>query len=592
MNKKIFFSAIIALAMTACSESEDWVTDDTTVVDDTSSDNGSSSSSSNTITGSLASSELLTFGIAIDSVSTVTETEVIESGDENGVANNSFDSTITIRYNGTAASVAGSVEGVEVSVTGADVTVTSTVAGVNYVLSGTTTEGQFKIYSDKKFCLTLNGVNINNSDGPAINSQSGKRAFIVVNDGTINNLSDGTSYASSDEDQKGTIFAEGKLIFSGSGKLRINANAKAGISADDWVLVHRDADIYVKSTKGNGIKANDDITINGGRINIEVSGTAAKGISSDGTVNIAGGRTIILTTGGGEYDSEESDVSASAGVKADSTMTVTGGELFCKSTGQGGKGISTDQQLLISGGTVKVITTGKTYTYSSDLDSKAKGIKSDGDLTISGGTVMVRATGGEGSEGIESKGVMTIEGGVVESYSYDDALNSSSHMYIKGGSIFACGTNNDGIDANGNVYIQGGTTVAYGASSPEQGIDANTEERYSLIITGGTVVGVGGGTTSPSSQSTQPSIIYGGQVSSGTALTLRGSETSILSFTMERSYNGSAVFLISTPELKAGSSYTLYGGNNLLASYSSLSSPYSSSGNAGGMGGGGWGGRP
>lgn len=182
-------------------------------------------------------------------------------------------------------------------------------------------------------------------------------------------------------------------------------------------------------------------------------------------------------------------------------------------------------------------------------------------------------------------------------------------MYIKGGWIYTFATNNDGLDANGNLYIQGGTTVAYGTSSPECGIDANEEGGYHVYITGGTLVGIGGGTSYPySSGTTQPSIVYGGTVSSGTTLALNSSSANILTFTMGRSYSGTTCFLLTSPSLTKGSSYTLYSGatatgtdwhglitsatvsstGSSVASVSSLSSPYSSVGSStGGMGGGG-----
>ena len=601
MKQRINLLLITATTMLiACSSGNDFFEDN-----EETTTNSTSSSSTGSTSNSLG--DLATFDIAIDSTTTVTETETISTDDENYLESSTFAQTINIAYDGTTAIVSGSANGVTVTTNGADVTIKSTVSGINYVLSGKTTDGSFKIYSDKKFELTLNGVDITNNDGPAINSQSGKRAYVVLAEGTTNKLTDGTSYASSTEDQKGTIFAEGKLIFSGSGKLRVYANTKAGISADDFVLIHKNTNIYVKSTAGNGIKANDAVTINGGIVNIEVSDDAAKGISSDGIIDINGGRTTAITTGGGEYDSDEKDVSGASGVKADSTFTMNGGELLCKSSGKGGKGISGDQKLVFNDGTVKVLTTGTTYTYGS-YDTKAKGIKADGNLDINGGEIMVRATGDDGSEGIESKAELTINGGSTEVYSYDDAINSASHMYIKNGYIFAYALGNDGLDANGNMYIQGGTTVAYGTSSPECGIDANEEGGYSVIITGGTLIGIGGGTSYPSSKSTQPSIVYGGSLSSGNAIALNNGNTNIMSFAMGRSYNGTVCFLFTSPSLKTGSSYTVYTGSEATgtawhglvtnatlsstgtsaASVSSLSSPYSSCGNSvGGMGGGG-----
>jgi hypothetical protein len=605
-NLNLFLVAAFTLVAAACSSgSSDW--DD--MMDNQSGGSTASGGSSSSSSTPTTAGDLTTFDIAVDSTA-LTETETVPSDNEDYIENNTFSSVINIKYSGTSATVSGSADGVTVTTNGANVSVASTAKNVAYVLSGSTSNGSFKVQSsDKKFEIKLNGVSITNPTGAAINSQSGKRAYIVVADGTSNYLTDGTSYTIPDkEDMKGTIFSEGELLFSGSGKLRISANAKAGISSDDYVMFRPGNNIYVKASAGNAIKGNDAIIIKGGVINVETSAAASKGISSDGYVEMDGGRVTAITTGTGEYDSDEKDVSGCSGVKSDSTFTMNGGELLCKSTGKGGKGISSDQQMIFNGGTVKVITTGTTYTYG-NLDTKAKGIKSDGALAINGGSIMVRATGDSGSEGIESKSTLTINGGSTEVYAYDDAINSASHMYIKNGYIYTFAINNDGLDANGNLYIQGGTTVAYGTSNPECGLDANEEGGYHLIITGGTVIGIGGGTSYPNSSSTQPSIVYGGSVSSGTTIAVNDSKSNnILSLKMGRSYNGTACFLISSPSLTKGSKYTIYTGatatgtdwhgmitgatisseGTSAATISSLSSPYSSAGSSsGGMGGGG-----
>ncbi|MBQ7422085.1 MAG: carbohydrate-binding domain-containing protein [Prevotella sp.] len=599
---RMIMATVAVITVASCSSGNDDLSD---FLNDSGNNGGFPPGSTTSDSGATSLGELTSFDIVVDQTA-LNETESVPSDDEDYLENNTFGTTIQIAYNGSTASVEGSADGVTVTTDGANVTVNSTVKGINYVLSGSTGDGMFKIYSEKKFQLTLNGVSINNNDGPAINSQSGKRAYVVLADGTTNALSDGSSYAAVDgEDQKATLFSEGELLFSGSGALNISANTKAGIASDDYILFRPGNNIYVKSTAGNGIKANDAILIKGGVINVETSATAAKALSSDGFVTISGGRTTLLTTGGGKYDSDEKDTKGSSGLKADSTFTMNGGTLLCKSTGKGGKGISSDGQIIINDGTVKVITTGEAYTYGSQ-DTKAKGIKADGNLSINGGSVMVRATGGEGSEGIESKNVMTITGGTTEVYSYDDGLNSASHMYIQGGYIFSYATNNDGIDSNGNMYIQGGTTVAYGTSAPECGIDANEEDGYRVIVSGGTLVALGGGTSYPSAESTQPSIVYGGTATSGTTFTLNSSSAAILSLTLLRSYNGSATFFFTSPSLKSGSSFAVYSGatasgtdwyglklsptvdasGSSVATISQLASPYSQAGSSSnGMGG-------
>lgn len=492
--------------------------------------------------------EVISFDIAVDSTS-LAETESIDPDDEDYIENNEFTQAITITYHDNAASVDGTVTGVSVETDGCHVTVISAAKGVNYVLSGSTSNGSFKIYGDKKFQLTLDGVSITNPTGAAVNSQCKKRCYVLLADGTHSQLADGADYATTDdEDMKGTLFAEGKLLFSGNGHLKVAANYKFGICSDDYILFRPGVNIYVNATAGSAIKANDAVLMRGGVVNVECSAPAAKGMKCDGFVQVDGGRFTALTTGAGEWDSDEMDVNASAGIKADSLITINGGTVLAKSTGRGGKGISSDQQVEINGGTVKVITTNMQYTYNNRYTAKSKGIKADGDLTINGGDIMVRTTGGEGSEGIESKGRMTINDGTVEVYAYDDAINSAGNLAITGGKIFAYATNNDGIDTNGTLTVAGGTVIACGTTQPEDGFDC---DQNAFVITGGTVVGLGGGTTIPSSNgTTQPVVVLGGSnIGAGTLLTVSGNGA--LAFTVPRAYN-SYTLVVSSPVLTKG----------------------------------------
>lgn len=71
------------------------------------------------------------------------------TSDDDFIENSQFASVVTIIYNGTTAAVSNGVSGVEVSSNGAHVVVNSTVSGVEYVLSRTTTNGSFKVYSER-----------------------------------------------------------------------------------------------------------------------------------------------------------------------------------------------------------------------------------------------------------------------------------------------------------------------------------------------------------------------------------------------------------------------------------------------------------
>lgn len=307
-------------------------------------------------------------------------TETYDSDDNDYQENNTFTRTVTFTFSDSSVSCSGDTDQVTIETDGAHVTVTSTKKNLNYILTGSSSDGSLKIYSENKFKITLDGVLLTNPSGAAINNQCGKSLYIVLADGSDNTLSDGTSYNTVDgEDMKGTIFSEGQILFSGSGTLNVNANCKAGIVSDDYLLFRPGNVINVTSTAGNGIKANDGITIRGGVLNIAVSADGAYGISSESLLSVSGGRTTIITSGASEI--AENDTVSSVGIKADTTITVTAGIVRIKATGEGGKGINCSSDICFSGNELSVVTTGE-KSYASP-----KGIKAKGQLTISGGNI-------------------------------------------------------------------------------------------------------------------------------------------------------------------------------------------------------------
>ncbi len=483
--KKFFvltIMAITAILMTSCSAEDPF--------EEYYNNNGwngggnmSGGNGSSTTTG-----ELATFDVAIDTENTE-GTESTESAEayypdeEDALENNEFTTEISIDLSNP---VAKTENGVEVTVNGGHVTANhGSEKKICYVVSGTTANGSFTVIGDKKYAVKLNGVNITNPDSAALNLLSGKRAFVILAEGTKNTLTDGTGGS-----QKGALYCKGKLLFNGSGSLNVTGNTNNGIHSADYIVFNKGNNIYVKSTANHGIKANDGIFINGGILNVEVSAAAAKGINCESHIIVNGGRTTVLTTGNGMYDTEDREAKGAAGIKADSTFTINAGELRLKSTGSGGKGINVDMEASFNGGSVYIVTTGGQFSGSGDTSSP-KGIKVDGDLTIAGGKIWVRTSGNNG-EGIETKSTLTITGGEVASYAYDDAINSKGDMTISGGFVYAQGQHNDGLDANGNCYIKGGVVYAICSGTPEVAIDANTEGGKKLYVTGGTIVALGG----------------------------------------------------------------------------------------------------
>jgi len=416
---------------------------------------------------------------------------------------------------------------------------------ITYQLSGSSSNGSLTLGGSYKCTVALAGLTLTNPNGAAINITNSKRIEFSAKQGTINTLTDGAG-----GEQKACVYSKGQLQLKGNGTLNVAGKTKHGIKSASYISVKNltlnitsavsdgiNCEEYMEITSGTisissvgddgiqcdlggtastGITTNHEdedtgnIYISGGTINVAVTAAATKGIKAAGDMYVSGGAITATTSGGGAWDSDNSKTKSCAGLSADGNIAISGGTLTLTSTGAGGKGISGDGTLVVSDSAdITISTSGQavvasssgslsTVSNSSSLDrystnykSSPKGIKIDGVINITGGKIAVTTTGA-GGEGIESKSTMEISGGEVVVNSSDDAINAASHLTVSGGMVYARATNNDGIDANGNCYIKGGLVYAVSASSPEVGIDANTEGGYKLYVQGGTIVSIGG----------------------------------------------------------------------------------------------------
>lgn len=453
-----------------------------------------------------------------------------------------FKNVVRITWDGSSVSCSQSNDDGDIVVTtsGADVTVNASKKA-DYILSGTCSDGSFKVYSEKKFQVTLNGLTLTNPTGAAINSQTKKRMYLVVADGTQNTLQDGSSYTASVpvldddgnatgeyEDEKGVVFSEGQIILSGAGKLSINAVGKNGLVSDQYLRIRPLTRLTVSasSTASNALKA-DSVLIMGGVLNLGTASADGKGIQSETDVIITGGRTTVITTGSGD--------GSSGG----------GGGM---NPGGGGPGWRT--------------------RASSSSGNAPKGVKAGARIRVTGGTLRVRCDGA-GGEGIESKysgsdAAILISGGDVLSYAkQDDAVNATGMIQVTGGTLAGYATGNDAIDSNygrtGAVTVSGGTLIGISsAGSPEEGIDCDNMSY--ITVRGGTLICLGGsqnGGRSLSSATTQGYYIGGNQAFvSGTTYTLYSGSSAFLRFSSPLSVN-SALTILSAPGMTLGTSYSL-----------------------------------
>ena len=335
------------------------------------------------------------------------------------------------------------------------------------------------------------------------------------------------------------------------------------------------------------IKADGNLNITGGTIDVQHSGIAGKGISVDGNLEMTGGSVVMKMTGnGGTYTnaSNTTDTYNATCIKVDGNLNLLAGNLNLSASGSGGKCISVDGVSVygtsISGPSITAQTSGSKISgsssqggggrpggnwrpggTSSSSGGSPKVIRGEGAVTIENGT-FVLASVAEGGEGVESKTVLTVNGGVIEAQTYDDGLQAKQQLVINAGKIFVNASNNDGIDSNGTLTITGGTIVSCGTTQPEEGFDC---DQNTFTITGGTLIGVGGATSNPTtSVTTQCAVVYSASGTQNTTYTVCNTSTGehVFSFVLPRSYS-QMTMLFSTPKLQKSTGYTLYTGGNV-----------------------------
>jgi hypothetical protein len=197
--------------------------------------------------------------------------------------------------------------------------------------------------------------------------------------------------------------------------------------------------------------------------------------------------------------------------------------------------------IIINGGTLDITSASKGITDSFDVDEDGDPASTEydpnPDVIINNGIITITTTGEScetpdascSPEGIEGKDERIINSGYIILNTADDCLNSGPRIQINGGYIYGCSSSNDAIDSNG-----------------------------SLSITGGTFIGLGGSTGTPTaSASTQNSIVLGRfNAERGDSLALVSSSGECV-FVCDLSAAANTI-LISSPDITGSTTYNLY----------------------------------
>lgn len=199
-----------------------------------------------------------------------------------------------------------------------------------YILSGSTTDGEFYLEGSYKCTLTLSGVSITNPSGPAINIQNGKRVDVSVKSGTTSRLVDGAV----ETDYNGAYHCKGHSKFKGKGTLYVTGNSRHAIYSKEYVEV-KNCTINVVSAVKDAIHCKEYFLMESGVINI--AGAGDDGIQVELKELVSTGETV---------DHEEED---------SGNFYMTGGTLTI--SGVGNNCVKTDGTISFTGGTQNFDTT-------------------------------------------------------------------------------------------------------------------------------------------------------------------------------------------------------------------------------------------
>lgn len=203
------------------------------------------------------------------------------------------------------------------------------------------------VNSKEPVTLILNGVTIKNETTAAIANIGTGTLTIRLADGTVNTLSDGGS-----SDYDACIYSIGALVIEGNGTLNV----------------------YGNQDEGEGIATEtNDITINGGHINIECA---------DDGLNAGGDGGIITINNGNVYIKASGD-----GIDSNKDLVINNGYVYTMGSSVGGDaGIDTDGSFNIHGG--EVIALGSDMLQSPNSTSKQKSICFNLTSKVATGTII------------------------------------------------------------------------------------------------------------------------------------------------------------------------------------------------------------
>lgn len=219
-------------------------------------------------------------------------------------------------------------------------------------------------------------------------------------------------------------------------------NAAVKVKSGATLAISGTGTLTVDGNAKNGIKGASDAVITVAEVKLNIN-AANDGLSCDDELKITGG-TLNITAGGDAVKaSPDTDDTENPDTTSLGNVTISGGSLTLNATEDG---IQADGDLTISGGTFNVTANGGHTTSLTDDSASCKGFKAGGTLTVTGGTLTVDSA--------------------------DDALHSNTDVTITGGTL-TLATGDDAVHADNDLTV--GTKGSSSTSTPRINITASYE---------------------------------------------------------------------------------------------------------------------
>lgn len=386
----------------------------------------------------------------------------------------------------------------------------------DYLLEGVLSDGRIVVDVDKneKVQLVLNGVALTSKTSAAIYVKKADKVFITLADGTKNTLANGGTFEAVDDNNiDAVIFSKDDLTLNVTGELSVNAPAGHGIvSKNDLVVTNGTYEITASS---HGMTGKDSVAVADGNFYITAGKAAVKSVNDDdltqGNVSITGG-AFTLSAG-------------SDGITALNELNISGGRIVIDALNEGLEA----RVLNLSGGELEIT------AQDDGLNATDKRTDIDTDTGTEAETAADIRRGGKGKS--HSEASIKISGGVIRIDAEGDGVDSNGSFYMSGGELYVAGPSSGGdsaLDYDIEASISGGIVVAADQSGMAQNFGEASTQGAILVNTSA-------------------------QNAAGSDIVLLDSEgKELLAWTMQKSYNS---VVISTPEIQAGSSYTVKTGD-------------------------------